>query len=89
MSPGKCKPPKKSKVKPVFPTGPSPNDPHEVAYFKRHPDDDPDETMPGREFIQSCPDSVRAKIRTTLVAVAKAPPNKFAGGDAGNPCTAT
>lgn len=60
--------------------GPSPDDPHEIVYFKRHPDDDPTQTMPGRQFIKSCPDGVRMKINATLVAVAKAPPSKFAGG---------
>jgi hypothetical protein len=36
--------------------------------------------MPGREYINSLPTSVRAKVRTVLVEVAAAPPKRFAGG---------
>ena len=49
-------------------------------YFRRHPDDDPSERIPGREFLRSCPPTVRARIVATLVAVAAAPPKRFAGG---------
>ncbi|NDC79126.1 MAG: hypothetical protein EBZ67_14840 [Chitinophagia bacterium] len=80
MSPDKRRPPKKAKVRTPVTIGPSPHDPHDIVYFKRHPDDDPVQTMPGRQFITSCPEAVRRKINTTVVAVAKAPPNKFAGG---------
>jgi hypothetical protein len=55
-------------------------DPHEVVYFRRHPDDDPAQPIPGREFLASCPASVRAKFAAVLVAVASAPPHQFAGG---------
>ncbi len=55
-------------------------DPHEVVYFRRHRDDDPAETIPGRDFLQSCPAGVRAKFAAVLVAVAGAPPHRFAGG---------
>lgn len=60
--------------------GPSSDDPHAVVYFRRHPDDDPDETIPGRAFLRRCPPKVRATIVATLVAVATAPPKRFAGG---------
>jgi hypothetical protein len=56
------------------------DDPHEVAYFRRHAADDPARTIPGREFLQSCPVGVRAKFFAVLVAVAAAPPHRFAGG---------
>lgn len=52
----------------------------QVAYFARHPDDDPARTAPGREFRASCPPRVRATIDNVLLAVAAAPPTKFAGG---------
>jgi len=61
-------------------TGPSPDDPHEVVYFKRHRQDDPEETEPGRVALRSWPAPVRAKMYAVLVAVAAAPPKRFAGG---------
>jgi hypothetical protein len=56
------------------------DDPHLVAYFRRHPADDSAQSIPGREFLQSCPASVRAKFAAVLAAVASAPPGRFAGG---------
>lgn len=61
-------------------TGPSPDDPHEVVYFKRDSQDDLSETEPGRVAMNSWPASVRAKMYAVLVAVAAAPPKRFAGG---------
>jgi hypothetical protein len=55
-------------------------DPHDVAYFRRHRDDDPLESIPGRDFLRSCPVAVRAKLSAVLAAVAGAPPHRFAGG---------
>jgi len=40
------------------------------VYFRRHPDDDPAQTAPGRDFLRSCPATVRAKFGAVLVAVA-------------------
>ncbi|WP_433185891.1 hypothetical protein [Actinoallomurus sp. CA-150999] len=54
--------------------------PHAVAFFKRHVDDDPGESIPGRDFLRSCPPTVRAKFAAVLTAVAAAPPYRFAGG---------
>jgi hypothetical protein len=59
---------------------PSRDDEHEIKYFRRHPDDDPAETAPGQAFLHGCNTGVRAKFRATLVAVAAAPPHRFAGG---------
>jgi hypothetical protein len=61
--------------------GPSRDDEHEIKYFRRHEDDDPDQAAPGRAFLNGCDAGVRAKFRATLVAVAAAPPHRFAGGD--------
>lgn len=61
-------------------TGPSSDDSHAIVYFKRHVDDDPAQAEPGRTFLDSCPVSVRAKMRAILVAVASAPPKRFSGG---------
>ncbi|TXS46987.1 hypothetical protein EAO77_32280 [Streptomyces sp. t39] len=62
-------------------TRPSSDDEHQIVYFKRHPDDDPLQTAPGRVFLNDvCPASVRAKMRAVLAAVAAAPPKRFAGG---------
>ena len=60
--------------------GPRRDDPHEAVYFRRHPDDDLAAGAPGREFLRSCPTGVRAKFVAILVAVAAAPPHRFAGG---------
>lgn len=64
----------------VVKTGPSSDDAHSVVYFRRHPDDDPAETAPGREFLNGCPTKVRATMRAVLVAVTEAPPKRYAGG---------
>lgn len=61
-------------------TGPSSDDAHEIVFFKRHALDDPDETAPGRVFLDGAPPGVRAKFRAVLIAVAAAPPKRFAGG---------
>lgn len=59
---------------------PSSDDPHDVAFFQRHHDDDPGQAVPGREFLNACPIKVRATMRAVLVQVAAAPPKRFAGG---------
>ncbi len=64
----------------VVRTGPSPNDPHEVVYFKRHREDDASCAEPGRDALNSYPPKVRATMRAALIAVASAPPKRFAGG---------
>ena len=64
----------------VVRAGPSRDDAHTVVYLQRHRDDDPAEKVPGRDFIRSCPATVRAKFAAVLVAVAAAPPYRFAGG---------
>ncbi|WP_052466321.1 hypothetical protein [Mobilicoccus massiliensis] len=61
-------------------TGPSPDDPHDIVYFRRHVNDDPAQAEPGREALRSWPRSVRAKANAVLIAVATAPPKRFAGG---------
>ena len=66
--------------RPVVRTGRSADDQHDVVYFKRHVADDPDESEPGREALTSYPPKVRATMRAALVAVASAPPKRFAGG---------
>src|SRR5579863_4623562 len=61
-------------------TGPSSDDAHDVAFFRRHQDDAPDQSAPGRNFLNSCPPKVRATMRAVLIEVAAAPPKRFAGG---------
>ncbi|GAB08862.1 hypothetical protein GOARA_021_00990 [Gordonia araii NBRC 100433] len=61
-------------------TGPSADDAHDVVYFKRHAKDDPKQTEPGRDALRAWPASVRAKAYSVLIAVATAPPKRFAGG---------
>lgn len=61
-------------------TGPSSDDVHEVVYFQRHSDDDPQQASPGRAFLRDvCPVKVRSTMRSVLAAVAAAPPRRFAG----------
>ena len=67
---------------PARPHGAAPftNDAYEIAYFRRHQDDDPRQSVPASEFLASCPAQVRAKLRAVLVTVAAAPPPRFSGG---------
>jgi hypothetical protein len=67
-------------VTPQVRTGPSSDDPHDVVFFRRHHEDDPGQTVPGREFLNACPAKVRATMRAVLTQVAAAPPKRFAGG---------
>jgi hypothetical protein len=61
-------------------TGPSADDAHDVVFFRRHKDDDPSESEPGRVLLNNCPTKVRATMRVVLAEVAAAPPKRFAGG---------
>jgi hypothetical protein len=65
---------------PIVRTRPSADDAHEIVYFKRHRKDDPAQTALGRDALRSWPASVRAKVDAVLIAVATAPPKRFAGG---------
>lgn len=67
-------------ARPSARTGPSADDGHEVVFFRRHKDDDPSESEPGRVFLNACPTKVRATMRAVLIEVAAAPPKRFAGG---------
>lgn len=72
---------KKQKKPPVqVRVRPSSDDAHDVVYFRRHPEDDPEETCPGREFLKACPVKVRATMMAVLAQVAAAPPKRFSGG---------
>lgn len=55
------------------------DDPYDVVYFRVHPDDG-EPIAPAQAFLRRCPAAVRTKFFAVLVAVAKAPPNRFAGG---------
>ena len=54
--------------------------PWAIVFFQRHRDDDPAQSVPGAEFLESCPTGVRADLAAIVKAVAEAPPMKFAGG---------
>jgi hypothetical protein len=56
------------------------SEPWVIEFFKRHRDDDPDEAVPGRVFLEACPDKVRQTMLAVLKAVAEAPPPSFSGG---------
>ena len=62
-------------------TRPSSDDQHEIVFFQRHFLDDIKEATPGQDFLNDvCPLGIRTTIRAVLIAVAKAPPKRFAGG---------
>lgn len=52
----------------------------DVVLFQRHKDDDPAKRCPGEEFLDQCPDSVRADLIAIIDAVAESPPPQFSGG---------
>jgi hypothetical protein len=61
-------------------TRPSPDDAHEIVYFRRHREDDHDCGVPAQVILSGWPTNVRAKTVAVLAAVAAAPPKRFAGG---------
>jgi hypothetical protein len=54
--------------------------PWAIVFFQRHRDDDRGQSVPGADFLDSCPTGVRADLVAIVKAVAEAPPMKFAGG---------
>jgi hypothetical protein len=68
------------KIVAKIPTKPSSADAHKIVHFQRHAEDDKNETIPGRVFLDSSPTAVQAHIIRVLVPVAAAPPKRFAGG---------
>ena len=57
-----------------------PDEPWDVKLFRRHRHDDPKESCPAEEFLNTCPDSVAENFITIIDAVAEAPPPQFSGG---------
>jgi len=53
---------------------------YEIAYLRRHQDDDPDRVVPAQIFLNAVPTAVAARLRAVVLAVAQAPPHRFAGG---------
>ncbi len=51
-----------------------------IHFFQRHKEDDLAETVPGRDFLDACPQPVMAKLLAVVKAVAEAPPPMFSGG---------
>jgi Txe/YoeB family toxin of Txe-Axe toxin-antitoxin module len=51
-----------------------------VHFFKRHENDDPSEAVPARDFLDTCPTQVAAKLLAVVKAVSEAPPPAFSGG---------
>ena len=82
MTPDRGRKPKPAQSRPTSRVRlrPSSDDPHEIAFFRRHREDDDGQPIPGREFLEACPPKVRATMRAILVAVATSPPKRFAGG---------
>lgn len=53
---------------------------YRIAYLRRHQDDDPARAVPAQLFLNAVPPAVAARLRAIVIAVAQAPPHKFAGG---------
>ena len=51
-----------------------------IHFFERHPDDDPNRSVPVRDFFDALPAKVVAEIQAVLDAVADAPSPAFSGG---------
>lgn len=51
-----------------------------IHFFRRHSKEDAARRIPGRDFLENCPDKVRAMMLAVLTAVAEAPPPMFSGG---------
>jgi len=51
-----------------------------IHFFQRHPDDDPNRTVPAIEFFDRLPAKLVAEFQAVLDAVAEAPPPAFSGG---------
>ncbi len=51
-----------------------------VHFFQRHKQDDPGESVPARDFLDSCPVKVAATMMAVVKAVSTAPPPAFSGG---------
>ncbi len=51
-----------------------------VEFFQRHAKDDPAQSVPGRDFLDTVPDKVAARMVAVLEAVAAAPPPAYSGG---------
>jgi len=52
---------KAAAARPVPVVAPGPNDAYDIAYFRRHKDDDPTETVPGQVFLAGVPTAVAAR----------------------------
>jgi hypothetical protein len=58
-----------------------PLEPWAVKVFQRHRDDDPNESCPTEEFLDTeCPESVRDDLIAIIDGVAASPPPQFTGG---------
>lgn len=51
------------------------NQEYVIVYFLTH-----DHRLPGRDFLNEIPPAIAEKFAQVLIAVAKAPPHRFAGG---------
>lgn len=69
---------KRAKGRP--PEGAPSRSPWRIHFFQRHEHEDPEQAVPAREFLDSCPPGVAAKLVAVIKAVAEAPPPAFGGG---------
>jgi hypothetical protein len=57
-----------------------PDVPWRIEFFRRQRDDDAEESVPGRAFLDQIPEKVAARMVAVLQAVAVAPPPSYSGG---------
>lgn len=55
--------------------GPKPTDEHKVVFYRAR-----DGSLPARVYLDGVPNTIRARFRAVAIAVATAPPIRFAGG---------
>lgn len=72
---------KKAKRRSAAQTSPRRDDAFEIAFFKGDGLRGSPSQIPAQDFLNDvCPEKVRATMRSVLIAVAAAPPHRFAGG---------
>ena len=51
-----------------------------LEFFRRHKEDDPEESVPAQNFFDDCPAKVFSDLLAIVRAVAQGPPPQFRGG---------
>jgi hypothetical protein len=57
-----------------------PSEPWRIHFFQRQSDDDGEQGVPAKDFLDAIPPKCAAEVQAVLEAVASAPPPAFSGG---------